>query len=286
MSKMGVSTVASYVGSQLFEAVGICATTSSASYFPGLTSRLGGITLDAHRATSVLALHARAYRPGPGRARGAAQQRRVPVAPRRRAAPVQPPHGPEAPARHAREALRHLQGVHRRGRRPDRAPCVTLRGLLDLVPARDAGAHRRGRERRRRSCDASRTGAMSYGSISEEAHATLAIAMNRTRRAKSNTGEGGEDEDRYDMSDPRCNRRSAIKQVASGRFGVTSRYLVQRRRPADQDGPGREAGRGRPAARRPRSTRGSPRPATRRPVWDSSRRRRTTTSTPSRTWPS
>jgi glutamate synthase (NADPH/NADH) large chain len=69
------------------------------------------------------------------------------------------------------------------------------------------------------------TGAMSYGSISEEAHSTLAVAMNRIG-GKSNTGEGGEDEDRFDTSDPRNNRRSAIKQVASGRFGVTSRYLV------------------------------------------------------------
>jgi glutamate synthase (NADPH/NADH) large chain len=66
---------------------------------------------------------------------------------------------------------------------------------------------------------------MSYGSISMEAHTTLAIAMNRMG-AKSNTGEGGEDEERYDTSNPRENTRSAIKQVASGRFGVTSRYLV------------------------------------------------------------
>jgi glutamate synthase (NADPH/NADH) large chain len=69
------------------------------------------------------------------------------------------------------------------------------------------------------------TGAMSYGSISAEAHETLAIAMNRLG-AKSNTGEGGEDEERFDTSDPQQNARSAIKQVASGRFGVTSRYLV------------------------------------------------------------
>ena len=66
---------------------------------------------------------------------------------------------------------------------------------------------------------------MSYGSISPEAHETLAIAMNRIG-GKSNTGEGGEDEERFDTSDPRFNRRSSIKQVASGRFGVTSRYLV------------------------------------------------------------
>ena len=87
------------------------------------------------------------------------------------------------------------------------------------------------------------TGAMSYGSISAEAHETLAIAMNRIG-GKSNTGEGGEDTDR--LHDPA--RRSSIKQVASGRFGVTSDYLTQRRRHPDQDGAGREARRGRPAA--------------------------------------
>ena len=69
------------------------------------------------------------------------------------------------------------------------------------------------------------TGAMSYGSISSEAHETLAIAMNRIG-AKSNTGEGGEDSDRYKPDANGDLRRSAIKQAASGRFGVTSEYLV------------------------------------------------------------
>jgi glutamate synthase (NADPH/NADH) large chain len=77
---------------------------------------------------------------------------------------------------------------------------------------------------------------MSYGSISLEAHQTLAIAMNRLG-GRSNTGEGGEDLDR--LLDPE--RRSAIKQVASGRFGVTSAYLTHARRHPDQDGPGRQA---------------------------------------------
>ena len=86
------------------------------------------------------------------------------------------------------------------------------------------------------------TGAMSYGSISVEAHQTLAIAMNRLG-GRSNTGEGGEDVDR--LLDPV--RRSAIKQVASGRFGVTSAYLVNADRDPDQDGAGRQARRGRPA---------------------------------------
>ena len=87
------------------------------------------------------------------------------------------------------------------------------------------------------------TGAMSYGSISQEAHETLAIAMNRLG-GKSNTGEGGEDSDR--LYDPE--RRSAVKQVASGRFGVTSEYLVNADRHPDQDGAGCQAGRGWPAA--------------------------------------
>ena len=69
------------------------------------------------------------------------------------------------------------------------------------------------------------TGAMSYGSISQEAHETLAIAMNRLG-GKSNTGEGGEDPDRFVADDNGDLRRSAVKQVASGRFGVTSEYLV------------------------------------------------------------
>jgi glutamate synthase domain-containing protein 2 len=94
-----------------------------------------------------------------------------------------------------------------------------------------------------------KTGAMSYGSISKEAHETLAIAMNRIG-GKSNTGEGGEDPERF--TGQRANgdsKNSAIKQVASGRFGVTSEYLVNAATP-DQDGPGRQARRRRPAARR------------------------------------
>ena len=92
-----------------------------------------------------------------------------------------------------------------------------------------------------------KTGAMSYGSISQEAHETLAIAMNRIG-GKSNTGEGGEDPARYVPEPNGDSKNSAIKQVASARFGVTSHYLVNARRAADQDGAGRQARRGRPAA--------------------------------------
>jgi glutamate synthase (NADPH/NADH) large chain len=94
-----------------------------------------------------------------------------------------------------------------------------------------------------------KTGAMSYGSISKEAHETLAIAMNRMG-GKSNTGEGGEDADRYFRDANGDWRNSAIKQVASGRFGVTSNYLANASRTADQDGAGRQARRRRTAARR------------------------------------
>ena len=93
------------------------------------------------------------------------------------------------------------------------------------------------------------TGAMSFGSISREAHTTLAIAMNRIG-GKSNTGEGGEEADRYVRLPNGDSERSAIKQVASGPVRRHDGIPGQRRRHPDQDGPGRQAGRGRPAARR------------------------------------
>ena len=97
-------------------------------------------------------------------------------------------------------------------------------------------------------CRRFKTGAMSYGSISQEAHEAMAIAMNRIG-GKSNTGEGGEDPARFTPDANGDSRCSAIKQVASGRFGVTSNYLVNAQETSDQDGAGREARRGRPAAR-------------------------------------
>ena len=92
------------------------------------------------------------------------------------------------------------------------------------------------------------TGAMSFGSISREAHTTLAVAMNRIG-GKSNTGEGGEEADRFKPMPNGNSMRSAIKQVASGRFGVTDGVSRQLHDDADQDGAGRQARRGRPAAR-------------------------------------
>ena len=117
--------------------------------------------------------------------------------------------------------------------------------------------------------------------VSQEAHECMAIAMNRLG-GKSNTGEGGEGP--RTASAP--TRNSAIKQVASGRFGVTSEYLRLRQRDPDQDGPGREARRGRPAARRQGLPLGGEDPQLHHRVWASSPRRRTTISIPLRIWPS
>jgi glutamate synthase (NADPH/NADH) large chain len=221
MSKMGVSTVASYVGSQLFETVGISEDILD-RYFPGLHCRLGGITLD-HLAVSVLQLHASAYKPTRGerielKNRGEYQWRRDGEIHLFNPRTVQK-------LQHAtREKRYDIFKEYTKLVDDQTIDKATLRGLMRLTPST------RPLDLNEVECAASiikrfSTGAMSYGSISEESHTTLAIAMNRLG-AKSNTGEGGEDEVRFDTSDPNYNRRSAIKQVASGRFGVTSKYLV------------------------------------------------------------
>jgi glutamate synthase (NADPH/NADH) large chain len=221
MSKMGVSTVASYVGAQLFEVVGLGEDILT-RYFPGLHARVGGVSL-RHLGESVLAMHARAYHPRPAErvalaARGEYQWRRDGELHLFNPRTVQK-------LQHAtREKRFDIFQEYSAAVNDQRSARVTLRGMMDLVPATTPVPLEEVESAaaiiRRFS-----TGAMSYGSISAEAHTTLAIAMNRLG-AKSNTGEGGEDEDRFDVHDARFNRRSAIKQVASGRFGVTSRYLV------------------------------------------------------------
>ncbi len=220
MSKMGVSTVASYVGSQLFESVGLD-DALLANYFPGFASRVGGSGIE-RIARDLLTWHRAAYAtesPVEALANAGEYQWR-----RDGELHLFNPHTVQK-LQHATREGRYdlfkeyttLVDDQTRGR-------MTLRSLLELRPAPTPTpldeVESVSSIVRRFS-----TGAMSYGSISEEAHTTLAIAMNRLG-AKSNTGEGGEDEDRFDTSDPRQNRRSAIKQVASGRFGVTSRYLV------------------------------------------------------------
>ncbi len=221
MSKMGVSTVASYVGSQLFEAVGVSDEVLS-RYFPGFHSRLGGITF-AHIGRSILTLHAEAFNAPEGepvalRNRGEYQWRRDGELHLFNPRTVQK-------LQHAtREKRFDIFKQYTALVDEQSSGKVTLRGLFELVPSATPIPID---EVESVSSIVKRfsTGAMSYGSISEEAHSTLAVAMNRLG-ARSNTGEGGEDDDRFDTSDPRQNRRSAIKQVASGRFGVTSRYLV------------------------------------------------------------
>ena len=221
MSKMGVSTVASYVGSQLFEPVGVSDELLS-RYFPGMRSRLGGVTLE-RVARDVLRWHVDAFDHGASDVdvvanRGDYQWRRDGELHLFNPRTVQK-------LQHATRAKRfdlfkeYSELVDTQDRQH-----LTLRSLLELVPSTEplplSEVESAASIIRRFS-----TGAMSYGSISYEAHSTLAVAMNRLG-AKSNTGEGGEDEERFDRSDPHHNTRSAIKQVASGRFGVTSQYLV------------------------------------------------------------
>jgi glutamate synthase (NADPH/NADH) large chain len=221
MSKMGVSTVAGYIGSQLFEAVGVSDEVLS-RYFPGFHSRLGGVTLE-HLATSALALHAEGYAAPAGeplllRNRGEYQWRRDGELHLFNPRTVQK-------LQHATREKRYDIFKQYTSMVDDQSSGpVTLRGLFELVPSLTPIPLE---EVEGTSSIIKRfaTGAMSYGSISEESHTTLAIAMNRIG-GRSNTGEGGEDEERFDTSDPNHNTRSAIKQVASGRFGVTSRYLV------------------------------------------------------------
>lgn len=223
MSKMGVSTVASYTGAQIFEAVGLSQSVVD-KYFTGTTSKLGGIELETI-AEEVARRHASAYPRGG-------------IAPAHRELQI----GGEyqwrregEPHLFDPETVFRLQHSTRTGSyeifkqytsRVDEQSerLMTLRGLFRFKDGEATG---------RPSIDIDEvepvseivkrfsTGAMSYGSISQEAHETLAIAMNRLG-GKSNTGEGGEDAER--LYDPE--RRSSIKQVASGRFGVTSEYLT------------------------------------------------------------
>ena len=224
MSKMGISTVASYTGAQVFEAVGLGPELVE-ECFTGTTSRLGGIGID-ELADEVARRHRVAH----------------PANPLQLAHRGLPGGGEYQWRREGEyhlfnpETVFKLQHATRAGRYDvfreytklvdDQAQrLATLRGLfrfrteeLEPVPLEEV-------EPVSAIVRRFATGAMSYGSISKEAHETLAIAMNRLG-GKSNTGEGGEDADRF-VRDPNGDlRRSAIKQVASGRFGVTSEYLV------------------------------------------------------------
>jgi glutamate synthase (NADPH) large chain len=224
MSKMGISTLASYTGAQLFQAIGISQDILD-EYFTGLTCPTGGIDLD-DIADDVASRHELAYLDRPEER----SFRELEV-------------GGEYQWR--REGEYHLfnpdtvfklQHSTRTGQysvfkeytdlvNDQSERMASLRGLLKfrdgLRPPVPIGEVEPAGEIVKRFS----TGAMSYGSISAEAHETLAIAMNRLG-GRSNSGEGGEHESRFDRDDNGDWRRSAIKQVASGRFGVTSHYLT------------------------------------------------------------
>ncbi|GAB2514909.1 glutamate synthase large subunit [Paramicrobacterium agarici] len=220
MSKMGISTVSSYAGAQTFEAVGLSQEFVD-TYFTGTVSRLGGVGLDVIQSEN-LARHSSAFPANPpSRAHerletgGEYQWRRDGT-----------PHlfNPDTVFRlqHSTRSRRYDIFKQYTDLIDDQSErLMTLRGLFGFVDDQRPPVPLDEVEPVSQIVKRFSTGAMSYGSISQEAHETLAIAMNRLG-AKSNTGEGGEDVDR--LLDP--TRRSAIKQVASGRFGVTSMYLT------------------------------------------------------------
>ncbi|CAI4155702.1 glutamate synthase large subunit [Streptomyces albidoflavus] len=219
MSKMGISTVASYRGAQVFEAVGL-KDDFVRTYFSGTTSKIGGVGIDVV-AREVAARHAKAY-PATGIARA---HRALEIGGEYQWRREGEPHlfDPDTVFRlqHATRNRRYDIFKQYTGRVNEQSErLMTLRGLFGIksdrpsIPVEEV-------EPVSEIVKRFSTGAMSYGSISQEAHETLAIAMNQLG-GKSNTGEGGEDAER--LYDPA--RRSAIKQVASGRFGVTSEYLV------------------------------------------------------------
>ncbi|HEY2428589.1 MAG TPA: glutamate synthase large subunit, partial [Acidimicrobiales bacterium] len=222
MSKMGISTVASYTGAQVFEAIGLAQEVVD-RYFTGTVSRLGGVGLDVI-AAEVAARHAFAHPDRPEETAhrnlwvgGEYQWRRE---------GEYHLFNPETvfKLQHSTRTKRYevfkeyTRLVDEQSRR-----LATLRGLFSFTERQPISIEEVEpiTEIVKRFC----TGAMSYGSISAEAHETLAIAMNRLG-AKSNTGEGGEDAERFIPDANGDLRRSAVKQVASGRFGVTSEYLV------------------------------------------------------------
>lgn len=217
-SKMGISTIQSYQGSKIFEAMGISKEVID-KYFPDTVSRVGGITLDDIN-KRVQQLHSSAFDPlgldvdsevdsiGSHKLRSGKEEHL---------------YNPEtihllqdATRTGNYETFKEFShAIHKENR------TLNLRSILDFNFPEDGGIPIEQVESVESIVKRFKTGAMSYGSISKEAHETMAIAMNRIG-GKSNSGEGGEDPERL-RDKERC---SAIKQVASGRFGVTSEYLV------------------------------------------------------------
>lgn len=220
-SKMGISTIQSYQGSQIFEAIGICSEVID-KYFTNTVSRVGGITLKDIEAR-VNELHSKAF---DSLGLGVDDNLESKGSHKFRSGKEEHLYNPQT--------IHMLQVATQTGNYDifkkythlidEEMDAVQLRGLIDFkyaekpIPIDEV-----------ESIDSImkrfKTGAMSYGSISQEAHETMAIAMNRIH-GKSNSGEGGESDDRLESANSSVNRCSAIKQVASGRFGVTSKYLM------------------------------------------------------------
>ncbi|CAK0772716.1 glutamate synthase subunit GltB [Gammaproteobacteria bacterium] len=221
ISKMGISTIQSYIGSQIFEAVGLNPDLVD-RHFTGTVSRVGGIDLSVIEEETLLR-HRYAY---PEESVPASVQLEVGGNYQWRLRGEHHTYNPQTIAK-LQQATRSgdyaLWKDFSRAFNAPSNPMNTLRGLmeftnLDAIPLEEVEPVENIMKR-------FFTGAMSFGSISKEAHETLAVAMNRIG-GKSNTGEGGEDPERFTVDADGNDRRSAIKQVASARFGVTSNYLV------------------------------------------------------------
>lgn len=220
-SKMGISTIQSYQGAQIFEAIGISKEVVD-KYFTDTVSRVGGITLE-DIANDMNTLHSAAFDP-----LGLDVDLTLESVGSHKLRAGQEEHLYDPLTIHL------LQEASRTGnydtfkeytKSLNEEKTVTLRSLIDFRFPEDGGVPIDEVESVDSIVKRFKTGAMSYGSISQEAHETLAIAMNRLG-GKSNSGEGGESLERLSVGPDGVNRCSAIKQVASGRFGVTSRYLV------------------------------------------------------------
>ena len=224
MSKMGISTVASYIGAQIFEAVGIGAGVI-APYFTGTVSRIGGVSLDVIAAETVHR-HGVAFADNPEEMAhrdldgGGEYQWR-----REGEYHLFNPETVYKLQHSTREGRYDIFNEYARLVDEQSERLGTLRGLFRLKTGERPAVPIDEVEPATEIMKRFNTGAMSYGSISQEAHEILAVAMNRIG-GKSNTGEGGEDPARNKIDPNGDSRRSAVKQVASGRFGVTSEYLV------------------------------------------------------------
>lgn len=220
MAKMGISTLQSYKGAQIFEAVGMGADVIDFC-FRGTQSRIGGVSLEV-LAKEGLERHAMVY----GINNADMKILRNPGQFHWRAGGEGHINEPAAIAALQEATINENKNAYARFRDTTMksVQMCALRGQLEFVKGRpkiDISEVEPASEIVKRFA----TGAMSFGSISLEAHTTLAISMNRIG-GKSNTGEGGENADRYMNQDPNHNKRSAIKQIASGRFGVTAAYVA------------------------------------------------------------